>query len=929
MTDNDSSRLLEAGHIHLNFHPLRLLILRAQFAQVTIADLGVHITRENSETNTINEMASRWQRSAPETAVGDMPEDESENGGESPVSLIIDSLQLANISLHLTDQVPQTPFITTLTLASADIADISTVPEAQGDKTVNLELEGGAQIAWQGGFRVNPPAFNGRINLSGFSLSTLARYFQDTLPFQVDDGKLHLALDYAVDLAGTTPRVDLNGINVALETLQFTESGAAEPFFSGNAIRLENGQINLPANRAIIPAVTFDGLELIASRDSNGDIDLQRMISRVLPTDTPVESEPESPSSDNNSAPWQVAVNAFSMESNELVFNDSSLATPFHGSATVDLALTNISNTPQTRFPLSVGISLDTGGSVSLSGDLAVLPVPDITGTLTIDTLALGLVQPYLGEYTALVLESGALASSINFASGENDPLSLGGNLTITNVSIEDELLGESLVSMGGLEVDNMGLSLAQNTIDISEIILSDFQARILINEDGSTNIGASLGSREGSRESNPGPAVQEADTDSEPAALPSFILGRIRLDNAGVDFTDRNLPFEFNADIRQLSGLLENLSNRSSQAATVSLEGQVGEFGLMQLDSKLDPFAVTSNAGINLRFTNIELPSATPYVIKFAGREVDDGVIDLTLNYALTDELLDASNRMVVRILILGDRIEHPGAMDLPLDLALALLKDTNGEIDLEIPVAGQVNDPEFDFGPAIQTAIRNVLTNLVTAPFRLLGRLAGGGDTELDHIRFLPGRADIAPPERQVIQQLGEALAQRPQLILEIPLLDGGETDILALKTRAVNNRIEDRLASDGQENETLVNRQTDILETLYTEVMLTPALDAVRLANMAIQSSEQGDENPEGNVATELDIIAYNRDLRERLIDAEPLGRAELDRLATARWSNVETAFAETGLALSRLRITDAVFSETDDEGWLTMRFEVDVE
>jgi len=142
-------------------------------------------------------------------------------------------------------------------------------------------------------------------------------------------------------------------------------------------------------------------------------------------------------------------------------------------------------------------------------------------------------------------------------------------------------------------------------------------------------------------------------------------------------------------------------------------------------------------------------------------------------------------------------------------------------------------------------------------------------------------------------------------------------------------VNNRIEDRLASDGQENETLVNRQTDILETLYTEVMLTPALDAVRLANMAIQSSEQGDENPEGNVATELDIIAYNRDLSERLIDAEPLGRAELDRLATARWSNVETAFAETGLALSRLRVTDAVFSETDDEGWLTMRFEVDVE
>ena len=353
-----------------------------------------------------------------------------------------------------------------------------------------------------------------------------------------------------------------------------------------------------------------------------------------------------------------------------------------------------------------------------------------------------------------MILESGTLDSRLTIVVDAQEPFSLTGDVELANLVLRDEVLGENLLSLPYLGMDNIEYSTGTNSAEISEVSMNGMSVRVIINADGSSNISRSLNA------SSSQEAPQAESSPSGPAALPDILLGRILLENVGAEFTDRNLPFEFNASIQELNGSIENISNTSSVPATIALEGRVGDFGLMAMNSTLAPFDISENALVDLRFSNIDLPSATPYVIKFAGREVDDGAIDLTLDYSLMTGTLEANNGLVLRDLRLGDSIAHPGAIDLPLDLALALLKDSNGVIDLEIPVTGQVNDPEFDFSPAIRTAIANVFTNIVAAPFRLLGNLIGAGDVELDHIRFRPGRADIAPPEREVLLILGEAL-------------------------------------------------------------------------------------------------------------------------------------------------------------------------
>lgn len=301
----------------------------------------------------------------------------------------------------------------------------------------------------------------------------------------------------------------------------------------------------------------------------------------------------------------------------------------------------------------------------------------------------------------------------------------------------------------------------------------------------------------------------------------------------------------------------------------------------------------------MRLQFRNLDLPSVSPYTIKFAGREIADGNVDIDLEYEVTDGQLEANNQVVLRDLRLGQRIEQPGAMNLPLDLATALLKDSNGVIDLEIPVSGDINDPQFDLGPAIRTAITNVLTNIVAAPFRLLGGLIGNAGADLEHIQFQPGSAAVAPPEREILAQLVNALGQRPELVLEIPLLQG-EGDRAALQEQAVTARINAQLEQTTEADGSLTDRRLAIVEQLYQQAGLSPTLEKLRQANMPMpETSEDGTVDLAAALtAGELDVPAYVQDMRSRLIAAESIADAALADLAESRRQAVMAYLAEQG-------------------------------
>ncbi len=938
ISEEDGSEFLLLDNVYANFQASRLAALKFQFSEAVISGLDVYLQRTSTTENNLADLIQRWESSSTQAA-DDPIEDEEPAGDLIPLEVI--SLQVNNLTIHLLDEVPVTPFTTSVTLANASIGNISTLPGQMANNSLTVYLEQDAVLSWSGAFSLNPLNFTGAIALENFSLNTISRYLQNTIPVTIDDGRLAASFNYGVDLATEVPQIDISEIFLTLRELQVQQSTDGSVLLAVNEISASAGQVLLPDNSLVIESLSLDSFDLNLVRDSGGELNLQQILN-----DFSANSGADSVSGNvvepqaTLSRPWLITLENFVIENSHISVSDQSLEDPFILGATVNASITGINNEAQTSMPLFADLELDSGGEITAQGIIQVLPELDVNVTLAVNDVSLTPFQPYINEFANIELQRGLLSLDAELVVNADEPFSYNGGFNLQSMEFSDQQLDETLLTLDRLVIDSVNYSLARNQVAISDVLVDSMFARVIVHRDGSTNVGRSI-------KLSPDQDQSPPDDDSSAAELAPGIaisVGRVRIDNARFNFTDENLPIVFDATIQGLSGVVEGFSTNSSQPMVLDLEGQVDEFGLVQINSSLNPFNIAQQSQIDLVFTNLDMPAMTPYFIKFAGREIADGRVDVNLAYSIAEGELQANNQVVLHDLQLGQRVEHPDAMDLPLDLAIALLKDSNGVIDLQVPVTGNLNEPEFSFRPAIQQAISSIFENIVSAPFRLLGNLIGGNSNDLDSIKFLPGRSDIASPEQQTLQQLHAALLQRPQLSLEIPPVSG-EADILALQTTAIDNRIEG-IIQLGDSEIFITDRRLAATELLYNQAALTPATSELRiLHSKATTSSTETDQNTNNSGTIEvtdnaanplvnanslnlgLDSLAYTADLRNRLISAESISETQLATLAESRKDEVISFIEALGdIDRSRLSSLEAISSELDEGGWLTMTFDL---
>ena len=374
---------------------------------------------------------------------------------------------------------------------------------------------------------------------------------------------------------------------------------------------------------------------------------------------------------------------------------------------------------------------------------------------------------------------------------------------------------------------------------------------------------------------------VEPAPGDGDEAMpLPAVTVGGVELQDAALDFSDLSLPLPFEAAIRQLDGSISTLATTSQEPATIDLAGQVNEFGEATIAGAVNAWAPKQQSEVQMAFRNLEMGRLTPYTVQFAGYAIESGKLDLDLLYRVQASELQGANDIVIRELTLGDKVDHPDAGNLPLGLAVALLKDADGVIDIDLPVEGNVDDPEFRIGGVVMTAIGNLIARAVTAPFRLLGSLIGVDSEDFGTLAFSPGSAELSPPDKEQLLRLNEALAQRPELRLEVTGRWHEPVDAPALAEQALESEIATREASLENADELLTTeRQRRVLEAIAADQL--PTLD---LAALQASHSTPPPDEPEGEPA--LDEPAYLAGLREELLAAQGIGPADLEALAEAR-------------------------------------------
>jgi hypothetical protein len=372
--------------------------------------------------------------------------------------------------------------------------------------------------------------------------------------------------------------------------------------------------------------------------------------------------------------------------------------------------------------------------------------------------------------------------------------------------------------------------------LDAEAVKISKLTGELIIGEDRNLNFVKVLKNKPGDKTPPAAakPVTKNATPQKEQSAFP-YRLSKVQVDKGNVVFADLSLRPRFMTRIHDLKGTITGLSSARDGQAKIQLDGHVDQYGVAKINGMIRPNDFGSASEVEMIFRNLEMKNLSPYSGKFAGRLIKSGKISADLKYRLQNYKMVGDNKIVIDNLFLGEQVDRPGSPNLPLDLAIALLKDSSGRIDIGLPVTGDLNDPQFSIGALVWKMFTNLVTNAVTAPFRALGHLLGGGEAEkFEALAFDPGSAELPPPEKEKLLKIAEALKSRPQLKLVIQGRFNPEADGQEFKERSIRRMVVTRLGAklkpeDNPESLDFTDSNTqDTLEKLYKERLGKPSLD-----------------------------------------------------------------------------------------------------
>jgi hypothetical protein len=790
-----------------------------------------------------------------------------------------------------------------------ELTNLSTLPERTADNDFVARTPQGTELRWRGEITLDPLASSGHLALVGGQLALPAAYVERRFDLALLAGRSDLELDYTVDYAAGEVRARFDAINGSLTGVRIAPRGADRPSIELPSVTFANASVEWPDRR-----VAADRLELADARVAlgiapDGTIDL---IARATPRAASAGVAPEGDTASElgggaGDAEWQFRLGELAIRALAVDVVDEHPTEPFRGGVeNTNLTARGLSSDVGARFPIELDAPLLTGGRIRVNGEIGVRPLAADLG-LRIDAVELPPAQPYLRQTAAVELADGRARFEGRLEYAPDTSLHITGNGAIDALSARDLLRGEPFLAWESAGLENLDVDLGRSAIALDTLTLARPFLELAIAADGTTNIGDvfAAGSEDKPVDSGEAPAGAGA------ASALDIRIARIAIAAGTARFADRSLPVPFATGIYDLEGSIRDTDTGSASPSTLALQGRVDEHGELRAAGTLKLLAPSQALDVNAQFRNLDLPLLTPYSSKFAGYEIARGKLSLDLNYVMEDERLQGENNIVIEELELGAPVDSPSALDLPIKLAIGLLTDSSGRIDIDLPVSGSLADPEFSIGSMLGGVVGGVIRDAVTSPFRFLGGLFGGESAaELGDVEFAAGSAELGEPEREQLARLGEALTQRPLLQLLIAGQYSRDSDSRALKEAGVDARVQAALdVAATDERRPAANPRLAALEMLFLEQFPAERLTALRVANT---TAAQPATSATPAVPARLDETTLANALREELIEAFPLPEGALNDLAMSR------ARAATDYLSVEARLPEARYSILEPQG-----------
>ena len=727
------------------------------------------------------------------------------------------------------------------------------------------------------------------VRIEALTVSQMAAHYADareTRPLYLNIDRVELGMGLQMSAGGGSTQVVAKNIEAKVDTVGLSIDKRESSTLALKSATLSGGTFDLAARRMTADRLVLAGGETRIVRDAQGRfVLLDSFGSGASSTATP-------PALVKKSAPWDYAVENLQVQNFGIEADDQSFTPPLALKGHVDATVEKLANRSSAAFDATLSIA-ESGGNLHAKGT-----VSPATGTMQADVVAKSLMlmplQPLISRYTTLALRSGSVGSNlkIQYASGASGSVRATGQVRVDKLALDETAQGSRFLALEQLDAQQIDFNSDARRLSVGEVDLLSPDTRIAIAKDRSINLTDVI--KQGAAETPPDTATRSSSP--APASASSFAIGvqRVRIRGGTVDFSDQSLVLPFATKVTAIDATIAGISNDVHRRADVQARGSIQAYGSASVDGSIAPFDPRRYTDLRVQFNNVMVQPFSPYSATFAGRKVQSGKLWLDLNYKIDQGALLGKNEIRLADFSLGERVESPTASSLPLDLAVSLLTDTKGEIHLSVPVRGNLDNPHFEIGGAIAQAFRNTLGRIVTAPFRLLGRLFGGGSDAFDNsIDFAPGSAVLAPDQREKLDALTHALQQRPLLRLVVSAPYAADADTLALQKSEARRILAARL------NQPTTNNDASSLVAFDDP--------ATRTALRSMLTKEVG-QDPAAVTSlptSGVDTRAGYEALFERIARQQQLSPEATRILATRRAASIAQFLTENGIERSRVQ------------------------
>jgi Domain of Unknown Function (DUF748) len=807
MSQPDGRALLSFVRLEVPVVSATVFARDVELGDILLRSPEVYVRREHDGSLNWMSVLPKGAQQANASRPQPEPPPAERNATEQPMKLQVAEVRVEQGQIHVADEAAPKPFKTDIEGLLIVLQKFALPQVDPAALEVAFGTKFGESVKHTSMLFVSPLNLDGSVEVSGVKPKNYSPYYAHLVRFDIEDGMLSLSTRFRAVQAGQKFSAAVSGLEASLSKLRLRKRGAKEDFFSLPQFDLKAVDVDSAQHTAQVGELSSRQARLRVVREKDGTIDLTRLAERDE------SATPASPPSAQQKQPgemWQWLVKKISVDRYAVSFEDQVPAQPVtQVLEPIKLSVDNLSNRHGSKANVALAVGVNKTGKVLISGPVGLNP---LGADLALDVQSIELVplQPYFEEKVNILVTSGEalVRGKWELTPPEPGPMAVHfkGDAGINNFASVDKATSEDFLKWKSLFVSGIDttyrafavgkavLGTGSDTpaaaevfaLQIQEVALSDFYSRLIIYPTGQLNVQNILASGGAADEAGTAQAKPEArQTNATPpprsdkpapapaapreeVAPPPIAIAKVTLQGGNVNFTDLFIKPNYSANLTEIGGSVTGLSSQLNTTADVDLRGRFAKTAPVEIKGKVNPLVRNPFLDIKANVRDIELGPFTPYSEKYVGYAIEKGKMSFDVVYKIEDRKLAASNRLTLDQLTFGEKVDSPTATKLPVQFAVALLKDRNGVIDVNLPISGSVDDPKFSVGGIILHIIFNLIEKAITSPFDLIGSMVGGG-AELSYVAFDPGRAEITPPSADKLTKLQTALSERPGLKLE----------------------------------------------------------------------------------------------------------------------------------------------------------------